>query len=166
MLSQQEHLLSKDETPSNLEQAESLIKKHEALLTTMEANDDKVNGVLQFAQRLVSEQHFASEKIAKKAEDISERRNNNHELALAQLEKLRDQLLLHQFLQDCEELHDWIQEKNVLVQEDTYRSAKTIHSKWTRHQAFQSEIGVYIFESQLNGGSVKTKFMVKPKLKK
>jgi len=140
LLSQQEHLLSKDETPSNLEQAESLIKKHEALLTTMEANDDKVNGVLQFAQRLVSEQHFASEKISKKAEDISERRNNNHELALAQLEKLRDQLLLHQFLQDCEELHDWIQEKNVLVQEDTYRSAKTIHSKWTRHQAFQSEI--------------------------
>ena len=127
LLSQQEHLLSKDETPSNLEQAESLIKKHEALLTTMEANDDKVNGVLQFAQRLVSEQHFASEKISKKAEDISERRNNNHELALAQLEKLRDQLLLHQFLQDCEELHDWIQEKNVLVQEDTYRSAKTIH---------------------------------------
>merc|ERR1719278_1040390 len=93
LLSQQEHLLSKDETPQNLEQAESLIKKHEALLTTMEANDDKVNGVLQFAQRLVGEQHFASEKISRKAEDISERRNNNHELALAQLEKLRDQLL-------------------------------------------------------------------------
>merc|ERR1719278_1804158 len=60
LLSQQEHLLSKDETPQNLEQAESLIKKHEALLTTMEANDDKVNGVLQFAQRLGSEQHFAA----------------------------------------------------------------------------------------------------------
>jgi len=140
LLSQQEHLLSKDETPTNLEQAESLIKKHEALLTTMEANDDKVNGVLQFAQRLVSEQHFAADKIGRKADDISERRNANHELALAQLEKLKDQLLLHQFLQDCEELGDWIQEKNVLVQEDTYRSAKTIHSKWTRHQAFESEI--------------------------
>merc|ERR1719510_1212211 len=140
LLSQQEHLLSKDETPQSLEQAECLIKKHEALLTTMEANDDKVNGVLQFAQRLVSEDHFAAEKIAKKAEDISERRNTNHEMALAQLEKLRDQLLLHQFLQDCEELHEWIQEKTVLVQEDTYRSAKTIHSKYTRHQAFESEI--------------------------
>ena len=69
----------------------------------MEANDDKVNGVLSFAERLVREQHFASEKIAKKAEDIQDRRNSNHEMALAQLEKLRDQLLLHQFLQDCEE---------------------------------------------------------------
>merc|ERR1712241_1057845 len=140
LLSQQEHLLSKDETPSNLEQAESLIKKHEALLNTMEANDDKVNGVLEFAQRLVSEQHFASEKIARKAEDISDRRNTNHEMALSQLEKLRDQLLLHQFLQDCEELHDWIQEKSVLVQQDNYRSAKTLHSKHLKHQAFESEI--------------------------
>ncbi len=46
LLSQQEHLLSKDETPSNLEQAESPNKKHEALLPPMEANDDKVNGIL------------------------------------------------------------------------------------------------------------------------
>merc|ERR1719232_1107204 len=60
--------------------------------------------------------------------------------AMEQLERVRDQHLLHTFLQDCEELHDWIQERNVLVQEDTYRSARTIHSKWTRHQAFQSEI--------------------------
>merc|ERR1712241_673553 len=139
LLSQQEHLLSKDETPTNLEQAEQLMKKHEALLTTMDANDDKVNGVLSFAERLLQEEHHAAEKITKKAEDISDRRNTNHEMALSQLEKLRDQLLLHQFLQDCEELHDWIQEKSVLVQEDTYRSAKTIHSKWTRHEAFRSE---------------------------
>ena len=106
----------------------------------MEANDDKVNGVLQFAQRLVSEQHFAAEKIARKAEDISDRRNTNHEMALSQLEKLRDQLLLHQFLQDCEELHDWIQEKSVLVQEDTYRYAllfrlsKVIYAEITNHK--------------------------------
>jgi len=140
LLSSQEHLLSKDETPANLEQAETLMKKHEALLTTMDANDDKVNGVLSFAERLLQEEHFAADKIAKKMEEISERRNNNRAQAMEQLERIRDQHLLHTFLQDCEELHDWIQERNVLVQEDTYRSARTIHSKWTRHQAFQSEI--------------------------
>ena len=43
-----------------------------------------------------------------------------------QLEKICDQHLLHTFLQDCEELHDWIVEKNVVVQQDTYRSATTI----------------------------------------
>lgn len=45
------------------------------------------------------------------------------------------------FFQDCEELGEWIQEKNLTAQDDTYRSAKTVHSKWTRHQAFEAEIG-------------------------
>merc|ERR1719166_422311 len=140
LLSSQEHVLSKDESPSNLEQAETLTKKHEALLTTMDANDDKINGVLTFAERLIQEDHYAADKITKKMEEISERRNKNRAQAMEQLERVRDQHLLHTFLQDCEELHDWIQERNVLVQEDTYRSARTIHSKWTRHQAFSSEI--------------------------
>ena len=26
------------------------------------------------------------------------------------------------------------------AQDETYRSAKTVHSKWTRHQAFEAEI--------------------------
>ena len=35
LLSFQEQLLSKDETPANLEHTEHLMKKHDALLTTM-----------------------------------------------------------------------------------------------------------------------------------
>lgn len=33
-----------------------------------------------------------------------------------------------------------MQEKNIIAQDETYRSAKTVHSKWTRHQAFEAEI--------------------------
>ncbi|XP_050732395.1 spectrin beta chain-like isoform X2 [Eriocheir sinensis] len=140
LLSQQEHYLSKDETPANLEQAENLIKRHEAFLTTMEANDEKINGICQFAQRLLDEEHFAADKIQKKAENIEERRQQNRERAMEQMERLRDQLQVHQFLQDCEELNDWVQEKHIIAQDESYRSAKTVHSKWTRHQAFEAEI--------------------------
>ncbi len=42
--------------------------------------------------------------------------------------------------QDCEELNEWIIEKKFTAQDETYRSAKTVHSKWTRHQAFEAEI--------------------------
>jgi len=59
---------------------------------------------------------------------------------MEQMEKLKDQLQLHQFLQDCEELGEWVQEKSMTAQDETYRSAKTVHSKWTRHQAFEAEI--------------------------
>jgi spectrin beta len=59
LLSHQEHVLAKDEAPINLEQAENLIKQHEAFLTTIDANDDKINAVVQFATRLSDQQHFA-----------------------------------------------------------------------------------------------------------
>ncbi|KAL7639380.1 UNVERIFIED_CONTAM: hypothetical protein RMT77_009881 [Armadillidium vulgare] len=140
LLNQQEHYLSKDEIPSNLEQAENLIKRHEAFLTTMEANDEKINAICQFAQKLLDERHFAADKIQKKAENIEERRHSNRERAMQQMERLRDELQVHQFLQDCEELNDWIQEKHIIAQDESYRSAKTVHSKWTRHQAFEAEI--------------------------
>ncbi|KAJ8895024.1 hypothetical protein PR048_000333 [Dryococelus australis] len=99
LLSQQEHVLSKDDTPANLEQAENLIKRHEAFLTTMEANDDKINSVVQFAGRLCDEGHFAADKVHKKAESINDRRNANRDKALQYMEKLKDLLQLHQFLQ-------------------------------------------------------------------
>lgn len=140
LLSQQEHVLSKDDIPTNLEQAENMIKSHEAFLTTMEANDEKINTVVQFSTRMVEEGHFAGDKIAKRSDSINERRNANREKAHAMMEKLKDQLELHQFLRDCEELGEWIQEKHITAQDETYRSAKTIHSKWTRHQAFEAEI--------------------------
>lgn len=46
----------------NLEQAENLIKKYETFLTTMEANDDKINSVVQFAERLCDDSHFEGTK--------------------------------------------------------------------------------------------------------
>ncbi|XP_066147280.1 spectrin beta chain isoform X2 [Euwallacea fornicatus] len=141
ILNQQEHTLSKDETPTTLEQAENLLKRHEAFLATMEANDDKINTVVEFSRRLCDEGHFATDKIGKRADNLDERRLANKEKAHALFERLRDQLELHQFLRDCDELGEWIQEKHITAQDETYRSAKTVHSKWTRHQAFEAEIG-------------------------
>ena len=56
------------------------------------------------------------------------------------MDRLRDALQLQQFLQYCEELPEWIQEKNIIGQDETCRNAKTVLSKWTRHQAFVAEI--------------------------
>ena len=58
---------------NSVQQAENLIKRHEAFITTMDANDEKINAVLQFADRLIDENHFAADKIHKKAESINER---------------------------------------------------------------------------------------------
>ncbi|VDI17966.1 spectrin beta [Mytilus galloprovincialis] len=140
LLNQQENFLSKEEVPNTLEAAENLIKQHEAFITTTDANDEKINAVLQFANRLIEDNHYAADKIHKKAENINERRDVNRNRAGDQLDKLRDQLLLQQFLQECDELRDWLHDKMAAAQDETYRDAKNLHSKYVRHQAFEKEI--------------------------
>lgn len=38
------------------------------------------------------------------------------------------------------QLGDWVAEKTLAAQDETYRDAKSIHSKYMRHQAFELEI--------------------------
>ncbi|KJH51468.1 spectrin repeat-containing domain protein [Dictyocaulus viviparus] len=176
MLSQQENYLTKDEAPNSLEQAENMLKRHQAccflkfflsillnftilflmfdvdvvlfntitpcldFMTTMDANDEKIRAVGMFGDQLCQDGHYAADKIHKKARNIDERREANRERAQVLLSKLKDALTLQQFLSDCEELREWIEEKMIRAQDETYRDAKTITSKFVRHQAFQSEL--------------------------
>lgn len=144
VLNQQENYLSRDEVPTNLEEAEELIKKHEAFLTSMDANEEKLRSVDNFAQRLNNSNDFANEndkeRVLSKANSIAERRNANLRRAADVTDRLKDQLQLQQFASNCDELLEWIQEKSIVTEDESYRSAKTLHSKWTRHRAHELEI--------------------------
>lgn len=140
LLSQQENFLAKDDIPSSLEQAESMLKRHQDFMTTMDANDEKLRAVGLFGDQLCQDGHYAADKIHKKARNIDERREANREKAKAHLHKLEEARKLQEFLSDCEELREWIEEKMIRAQDETYRDAKTITSKFVRHQAFQSEL--------------------------
>ena len=56
-----------------MEAVNELIKKHEEFDKRMHANDDKINQMMQFADRLNDENHYASDKITEKARSIDER---------------------------------------------------------------------------------------------
>ena len=59
-----------------------LIKKHEEFDKRMNTNDDKINQMMQFADRLNDENHYASDKITEKARSIDERQGNNFSVVL------------------------------------------------------------------------------------
>ncbi|XP_067941733.1 spectrin beta chain-like isoform X2 [Watersipora subatra] len=147
LLNQQEHFLSKEDVPTthvdrqaSLEQAENSIKQHESFMSTMDANDDKINQTIQYADKLAEEDHYNADKNQRRAADLDERRNANRERARQQKAKLYDTLAVQQFLADCDDVDEWLEEKMIAAQDETYRDAKSIHSKYMRHQAFESEI--------------------------
>ncbi|GAV05346.1 hypothetical protein RvY_15494 [Ramazzottius varieornatus] len=140
LLGQQENFLARDETPRNLEDAENMLKRHDDFLTSLEVNQDKVQQVIGQSERLTSEGNYAADKIFRKAENILERYNANRERANSIGQKLRDARQLQQYLRDVEEHLEFINNKRIQVEDENYRSAKTAHQKWTRHQAFEAEI--------------------------
>lgn len=58
---------------NSLEACDEAIKKYEHFIDQMATNDEKINTVLSFANRLCDEDHYAADKINKKAENIDER---------------------------------------------------------------------------------------------
>uniref|UniRef100_A0A3B3YUX9 Spectrin beta chain n=1 Tax=Poecilia mexicana TaxID=48701 RepID=A0A3B3YUX9_9TELE len=139
-LNSQEYVLSHTEMPTNLQAAEEAIKKHEDFLTTTEASEEKITGVVEAGRRLINDSNANADKIQEKVDSIQERHCKNKEAANELLAKLKDNCELQRFLQDGQELTLWINEKMLTAQDMTYDEARNLHSKWQKHQAFMAEL--------------------------
>ncbi|XP_034461840.1 spectrin family protein isoform X1 [Hippoglossus hippoglossus] len=139
-LNSQEYVLSHTEMPSSLQGAEEAIKKHEDFLTTAEASEEKITGVVENGRRLMNDSNANSDKIQEKVDSVQERHFKNKEAANELLTKLKDNRELQHFLQDGQELTLWINEKMLTAQDMSYDEARNLHSKWQKHQAFMAEL--------------------------
>ncbi|XP_007072461.2 spectrin beta chain, non-erythrocytic 1 isoform X2 [Chelonia mydas] len=139
-LNNQEYVLAHTEMPTTLEGAEAAIKKQEDFMTTMDANEEKLNAVVETGRRLFSDGNINSDKIQEKVDSIDDRHRKNREAASELLMRLKDNRDLQKFLQDCQELSLWINEKMLTAQDMSYDEARNLHSKWLKHQAFMAEL--------------------------
>ncbi|KAM8851984.1 spectrin beta chain, non-erythrocytic 1 isoform 1-T1 [Synchiropus picturatus] len=139
-LNNQEYVLAHTEMPSTLEAAEAAIKKQEDFMTTMDANEEKISGVVDTGRRLVTDGNINTERIQEKVDSIDQRHKKNRAAASDLLARLKDNRDLQKFLQDCQELSLWINEKMLTAQDMTYDEARNLHSKWLKHQAFMAEL--------------------------
>jgi len=58
----------------SVENAEHLIKRLESFVTTtMDANDDRINSVVDLGRQLIAENNYASDKIQQKADSLDDR---------------------------------------------------------------------------------------------
>ncbi|KAM9220434.1 spectrin beta chain, non-erythrocytic 2 [Dugong dugon] len=140
VLSSQEYVLSHTEMPGTLQAADAAIKKLEDFVSTMDANGERIRGLLEAGRQLVSEGNIHAEKIQEKADSIERRHRNNQEAVQQLLGRLRDNREQQHFLQDCHELKLWIDEKMLTAQDVSYDEARNLHTKWQKHQAFMAEL--------------------------
>uniref|UniRef100_A0A3Q0RU03 Spectrin beta chain n=1 Tax=Amphilophus citrinellus TaxID=61819 RepID=A0A3Q0RU03_AMPCI len=139
-LNNQEYVLAHTEMPTTLEGAEAAIKKQEDFMTTMDANEEKIGTVVDTGRRLVTDGNINAERIQEKVDSIDQRHKKNRAAASDLLTRLKDNRDLQKFLQDCQELSLWINEKMLTAQDMSYDEARNLHSKWLKHQAFMAEL--------------------------
>lgn len=72
-LPSQEYTLAHIDKPDTLAGAEKALKKHEDFVSTMDANEDKIDGALQGGQRLVDNNNLYSGKVRDKMDSITDR---------------------------------------------------------------------------------------------
>ncbi|XP_076013659.1 spectrin beta chain, erythrocytic [Genypterus blacodes] len=140
ILNNQEYTLAHVEKPDTLAGAEQALKKHEDFVSTMEANEDKIDGALQEGQRLVDGNNLYAGNVQQKMDAIRDRHNTNQRRAQEVSQKLRDNRDLQHFLQNTQDLTLWINEKMLTAQDTSYDEARNLHSKWLKHQAFMAEL--------------------------
>ncbi|XP_058423092.1 spectrin beta chain, erythrocytic isoform X2 [Diceros bicornis minor] len=140
ILSNQEYTLAHLEPPDSLEAAEVGIRKFEDFLVSMENNRDKVLSPVDSGNKLVAEGNLYSDKIKEKVQLIEDRHKKNDEKAQEASVLLRDNLELQNFLQNCQELTLWINDKLLTSQDDSYDEVRNLHNKWLKHQAFAAEL--------------------------
>ncbi|KAM9146829.1 spectrin beta chain, erythrocytic isoform 2-T3 [Pangshura tecta] len=140
ILSNQEYTLAHIEPPNTLDTSEAALRKYEDFLASMEANKEKITGPVESGEKLVADGNIYADKINEKAQVIQERSRTNVGKAKEVLVLLKDNHDLQSFLQNCQELTLWIDEKILTAQDASYDEARNLHSKWLKHQAFMAEL--------------------------
>lgn len=140
-LGQQELYLSRPIDAPTADFVQEEIKKLEEFIKKMDTHDEKINHVIQFADQLRTNGHYAKDKVIEKAAYINERRNTNRENANDLLAKLREDLRLKQFLEDSTEVIDWMNERMHSATDESYKEdTSNMRSKLLKHAAFEAEL--------------------------
>ncbi|NXE64048.1 SPTN5 protein, partial [Calcarius ornatus] len=139
-LSSKEAFLANEDLGDSVSSVESLQRKHTQFEKALEAQMEKINEMASFAQQLTQNKHYDSENISSRCQAVLRRKQRLLENAAARRHLLEESRLLQKFLKNSFEVAAWINEKNSIAQDDSWKDPSNLQTKLQRHQAFQAEI--------------------------
>eukprot|EP00118_Oscarella_pearsei_P025242 m.307813 g.307813 ORF g.307813 m.307813 type:complete len:2422 (+) comp42859_c0_seq1:216-7481(+) len=139
-MAKQEAFLSNEDTGDSMDSVEVLVKKHEDFEKSMAAQEEKIKALDDFANKLITSDHYASDDIASKRDGVLARRNELDEKSAARRARLEDSRKLQQFNRDADEAKAWINEKLKTASDESYKDPTNLQGKLQKHQAFEAEV--------------------------
>jgi spectrin alpha len=124
----------------SLDSVEALQKKHDNFEKSLAAQEENIKALVEFADRLVSEGHYAVREI----ESIQDLAIENREM-LKQSAEERRQMLQQSYEKQCfdrdtNEAETWIAEQMLVASDESYRDPTNLQGKIQKQEAFEAEI--------------------------
>ncbi|KAM7109778.1 LOW QUALITY PROTEIN: spectrin beta chain, non-erythrocytic 5 [Ciconia maguari] len=139
-LSSKEAFLANEDLGDSVSSVESLQRKHMQFEKALEAQMEKIDEMASFAQQLTQNKHYDSDNITNRCQAILRRKEKLLENAAARRHLLEESRLLQKLLRNSFEVAAWINEKNSIAQDDSWKDPSNLQTKLQKHQTFQAEI--------------------------
>ncbi|XP_027498276.1 spectrin beta chain, non-erythrocytic 5 [Corapipo altera] len=139
-LSSKEAFLANEDSGDSLSSVESLQQKHTQFEKALEVQMEKIDEMASFSQQLAQNKHYDSDNITNRCQAILRRKERLLENAAARRHLLEESRLLQKFLRNSFEVAAWINEKNSIAQDDSWKDPSNLQTKLQKHQTFQAEI--------------------------
>ncbi|KAK2727728.1 hypothetical protein QYM36_008275, partial [Artemia franciscana] len=103
-MSSREAFLASEEVDSRGDNVEALIKKHEDFDKAINAQEEKIAAITTFADQLIDAEHYATDDVRDKKEQVLERWRKLKEALIDRRSKLGESQTLQQFSRDADEV--------------------------------------------------------------
>ncbi|KAH9498947.1 hypothetical protein Btru_004017 [Bulinus truncatus] len=140
-MTKQEAFLVNDDLGDSLDSVEALLKKHGDFEKSLAAQEEKIKALDEFATKLIDSEHYASEDVAARRDQLLARRNALYEKSNARRYMLEQSYEFQIFERDCDETKGWINEKLKAASDENYLDPTNLQTKLQKHQNFEAEKG-------------------------
>ncbi len=131
------------------EDLDDMTKRHNLLASMIESSEEKVNKFLESAEQLNPEEHIKYEECMHKKDDIArDWQVLNEDFAKCQA-KLLDSKTFLDLATTIEEMQKFINEKEKLIQDVSYRDPSHLRTKLKKHEALDGEVKAHGSEMKL-----------------
>ncbi|XP_070531768.1 spectrin alpha chain, non-erythrocytic 1-like isoform X3 [Ptychodera flava] len=134
-------LANSDELAKDVTGAEALLERHQELRSEIEARAGNFQAFETFGQQLIRNEHYASEEIQEKLNQLNDERDQLDKAWNARRIKLDQCLELQLFCRDCEQAEAWMASREAfLTSESVGDSLDGVESLIKKHEDFDKAI--------------------------
>lgn len=127
-----------------VDEVASQVKKHDAFEKLIHTQDERLEALIQFGDKLISQKHFESPQVSSKLADIHGKRSRVRQLCAQRRVQLEDALLYAEFVRDVADAMAWIADKQKKLEaSDKTGEVSNLEDKikkLQKHQAFVAEV--------------------------